>query len=164
MFARSETYSLRDSECIYCESSMATLSWMVPQHSHALAGITRPLTPPPGFFCLHPQSFCLSSLPQPQPSIPSPIFKCPWVPSQFSPAWSWLMGGHWRSVRTVHPRSGGVSSSGEVEGPSPLCPDAVRNTGVGLLVWSSGPASSILPCWGQIRRKGGKLVMGGWAA
>ena len=118
----------------------------------------------PGFFCLHPQYFCLSSLPQPQPSIPSPIFKCPWVPSQFSPAWSWLMGGHWRSIRTVHPRRGGISSSGEVEGPGPLCPDAVKNTGVGLLVWSSGPASSILPCWGQIRRKGGKLVMGGWAA
>ena len=142
-------------------------SWTVLQHSHALAGITRPLTPPHLVSSVCTLSSSVTSLPQPQPSIPSPIFKCPWGPSQFFPAWSWLMGGHWRSVRPVHPRrvvGGGVSSSGEVEGPGPLCPATIRNTGVGLLVWNSGPASFFLPCQGQIRRKRGELVMGGLVA
>lgn len=106
--SHSETCSLRDSGCIYCESSMATLFLDGPAAQPcACRRHSTPDPSTPGFFCLHPQFFCLTSLPQPQPSIPIPIFKCPWVPSQFFPAWSWLMGGHWRSVRPVHPRSRG---------------------------------------------------------
>lgn len=80
------------------------------------------------------------------------------------PVFSSLIMAHGRPLEECQarpPKEGGVLSSGEVEGPGPLCPAAIRNTGVGLLVWNSGPASSFLPCWGQIRRKGGKLVMGG---
>lgn len=85
------------------------------------------------------------------------------------PVFSSLVMAHGRPLEECQarpPQEGGgcVSSSGEVEGPGPLCPAAIKNTGVGLLVWNSGPASFFLPCQGQIRRKGGELVMGGLAA
>lgn len=144
---------------------MATLSWMVLQQSHVLAGITRPLTPPHLV-----SSVCTlsTSVSPPCPSL-NPVSQVPSLNARGShPSFLQLGHGSWEATGGASGPStqggGGISSSGEVEGPGPLCPDAVKNTGVGLLVWSSGPASSILPCWGQIRRKGGKLVMGGWAA
>lgn len=139
-------------------------SWTVLQHSHALAGVTRPLTPPHLV-----SSVCTlsSSVSPPCPSL-SPVSQVPSLnahgshPSFFQPGHgSWEATGGASGLSTLGAGAGGVSSSGEVEGPGPLCPAAIRNTGVVLLVWNSGPASSLVPCQGQIRRKGGELVMGG---
>lgn len=123
-------------------------SWTVLQHSHALAGVTRPLTPPHLV-----SSVCTlsSSVSPPCPSL-SPVSQVPSLnahgshPSFFQPGHgSWEATGGASGLSTLGAGAGGVSSSGEVEGPGPLCPAAIRNTGVVLLVWNSGPASSLVP-------------------
>lgn len=146
--------------------SWPPFSWTVLQHSHALAGITRPPAPPHLV-----SSVCTlsSSVSPPCPSL-SPVSQAPSLnahgsrPSFFQPGHGSREATGGASGPSTPGGWGGVSSSGEVEGPGPLCPAAIRNTGVGLLVWNSGPASFFLPCQGQIRRKGGELVMGGLAA